>query len=85
MNEIWRVLSPSVRFYALTPCYPSAAAFQDPTHIITAKTHDYFRGDLSGGAIYGFNVSFRELRTGWVVPKDSELAQPYDFLRSYAG
>jgi hypothetical protein len=63
----------------MTPCYPSPAAFQDPTHvnIITAKTHEYFCGDQPGAAIYGFNGNFRELRSEWVVPKDIELAQPY--------
>jgi hypothetical protein len=46
MNEVWRTLVDGGRFYALTPCYPSLQAFQDPTHvnIITPSTHLYFCG-----------------------------------------
>jgi len=33
MNEIWRVLKPSGKLYSLTPAFPAAAAFFDPTHL----------------------------------------------------
>ncbi len=40
MNEIWRVLKPGGKFFSLTPAYPNAAAFFDPTHVnyITEET-----------------------------------------------
>ncbi len=71
MNEIWRVLKPSGHFYAVTPAYPSAVAFQDPTHvnIITNKTHEYFCGDLPGATIYGFTGQFSQSRAEFVIPK----------------
>lgn len=73
MNEIWRVLAPGGMFYALTPSYPSPAAFVDPTHvnIITERTHEYFCGDPPLGHIYGFNGAFRASRVEWVVYLDS--------------
>jgi len=78
MNEIWRVLAPGGRFYALTPAYPSQAAFVDPTHvnIITENTHDYFCGDDRHGQIYGFDGRFNALRAEWVVYLDSLTATP---------
>jgi len=71
MNEIWRVLKPDGTFYAVTPAYPSPAAFQDPTHvnIITVETHNYFCGDECMGAMYGFTGKFEKLRVEWVVFK----------------
>ncbi len=68
MNEVWRVLAPGGRFYALTPAYPHPEAFQDPTHvnIITDRTHEYFCGDNPLGRMYGFHGSFVARRTGWV-------------------
>ena len=44
MNEIWRVLAPGGRFYALTPAYPHREAFTYPTHvnIMTENTLDFF-------------------------------------------
>lgn len=44
MNEVYRVLKPGGKFYALTPAYPKESAFTDPTHvnIITKNTHKYF-------------------------------------------
>lgn len=64
MNEIWRVLEPDGRFYALTPAYPSAEAFTDPTHvnIVTDDTHEYFCGAQPLGRMYGFIGEFRLLR-----------------------
>ena len=73
MNEIWRVLAPGGRLYALTPAYPNPAVFVDPTHVnfITEHTHEYFCGDGRLGAIYGFAGDFKPLRTEWVVNLDS--------------
>jgi SAM-dependent methyltransferase len=61
MNEIWRVLASNGRFYALTPAFPNAEAFADPTHvnIVTDQTHTYFCGDEPLGRMYGFNGTFR--------------------------
>ena len=76
MSEVWRVLAPGGRFYALTPAYPSPAAFQDPTHvnIITKQTHEYFCGDEPMGTMYGFSGRFRALRAEFVVHKDARIA-----------
>ncbi len=76
MNEIWRVLKPGGHFFALTPAYPHASAFQDPTHvnIITDKTHEYFCGEQPGGGIYGFTGRFSATRVERVIPKMAETA-----------
>jgi SAM-dependent methyltransferase len=64
MNEIWRVLAPGGRLYALTPAYPHPAAFADPTHvnIVTDTTHEYFCGENPPGRMYGFVGHYRLLR-----------------------
>lgn len=74
MDEIWRVLVPNGRLYALTPAFPHAAAFMDPTHvnIITEDTYGYFCGDEPLGRMYGFKGRFRLLRNTWV-----DVAQAY--------
>ena len=63
LTEVQRVLAPGGRFYALTPAYPAAEAFADPTHvnIVTEQTHTYFCGEEPLGRMYGFNGSFRAL------------------------
>ena len=78
MNEIWRVLAPGGRLYALTPAYPNAAVFVDPTHVnfITEHTHEYFCGEDRLGQIYGFDGRFDARRVEWVVNLDSLVAQP---------
>jgi SAM-dependent methyltransferase len=78
MNEIWRVLAPGGRLYALTPAYPNQAAFVDPTHvnIITERTHEYFCGDDRHGQIYGFEGNFSARRAEWVVYLDSLTSAP---------
>ena len=78
MNEIWRVLAPGGRLYALTPAFPNQAAFVDPTHVnvITEHTHEYFCGDGRLGQIYGFDGNFNALRTEWVVNLDSLTPAP---------
>jgi len=79
MNEIWRILKPNGQFFARTPAYPSAAAFQDPTHvnIITDQTVSYFakRPCLDGSFIdewglplgkqYGFVGEFLLIKQWW--------------------
>jgi SAM-dependent methyltransferase len=80
MNEIWRVLAPGGRLYALTPAYPAAMAFQDPTHvnIITERTHEYFCGPNPLGRMYGFDGAFHCVRAEWVVSRDAETAVTFD-------
>lgn len=79
MSEIWRVLKPNGMFFARTPAYPSAAAFQDPTHvnIITDQTVSYFAkrpcpdGSLIDpwglplGKRYGFKGEFLLVKQWW--------------------
>jgi hypothetical protein len=79
MNEIWRILKPNGIFLARTPAYPSAAAFQDPTHvnIITDQTVSYFAkrpcpdGSLIDpwglplGKTYGFKGEFVLIKQWW--------------------
>ncbi|MEP6485477.1 MAG: methyltransferase domain-containing protein [Rudaea sp.] len=76
MNEIWRVLAPGGRFYALTPAYPNVEAFTDPTHvnIITEQTHTYFCGDEPLGRMYGFTGTFRALDVRRVYRSDAYSA-----------
>lgn len=64
MDEIWRVLAPGGRLYALTPAYPHPEAFVDPTHvnIITDESHAYFCGESPLGRMYGFTGRFRAIR-----------------------
>ncbi len=90
MNEIWRVLKPNGTFYAVTPVYPSAAAFQDPTHVnfITKETHGYFCGDSPLANMYGFVGKFEKLRAETVVHKTTLTAEKstakslYNFKKS---
>lgn len=78
MGEIWRVLAPGGRFYALTPAYPHPEAFTDPTHvnIITETTHEYFCGDAPMARMYGFEGRFIALRADWVHLADHYSAIP---------
>jgi len=77
MNEIWRVLKPGGTFYAVTPVYPSAAAFQDPTHVnfISKETHEYFCGSSPMANMYGFTGRFEKLRAEAVVFKTTLSAE----------
>lgn len=61
MNEVYRVLKPGGLFLSLTPAYPHAEAFQDPTHvnIITEMTFlAYFDNVNRWAAAYGFKGAF---------------------------
>lgn len=73
MNEVSRVLRPRGRFYALTPCYPAAAAFADPTHVnvLTLQTHVYFTGAAPLARQYGFSGHFEARRVERGVHGDS--------------
>jgi len=70
MSEIHRLLKPGGIFYAVTPGYPSPAAFQDPTHInfITPETVDYFSGSSvhARSLGYGFDGDFEVLHNSWL-------------------
>lgn len=76
MQEAWRVLAPGGMFYALTPAYPNAEAFVDPTHvnIITERTHLYFCGSNPLAHMYGFEGRFNVLRAQWVHRPDAYSA-----------
>ncbi|PXW94790.1 methyltransferase family protein [Sphaerotilus hippei] len=80
MDEVWRVLAPGGRFYAITPTYPSIEAFQDPTHvnIITERTHAYFCGEQPMARMYGFAGRFSVRRAEWVDPSQHTSARPDD-------
>ncbi|MES2226299.1 MAG: class I SAM-dependent methyltransferase [Pseudomonadota bacterium] len=69
MNDIHRVLKPGGRFYAVTPAYPRAQAFQDPTHVnfIGHGTWEYFCGANPGARLYGFVGGFEKLRNEWAM------------------
>ena len=69
MNEIYRVLKANGIFLSVTPAYPHAAAFQDPTHvnIITEETFLYYFSEPNRWAsIYGFSGNFRILKQEWM-------------------
>ena len=68
MNEIYRILEPGGIFVALTPCYPSPAAFTDPTHVnfISETTHLYFSGpNFANVKNYGFDGEFILVEAAW--------------------
>jgi SAM-dependent methyltransferase len=73
MDEIHRTLKPGGLFYALTPAYPHAATFQDPTHVnaITNITSVYFCGEHPLARMYGYRGRFEALRNDWAMyPED---------------
>jgi len=71
MNEIYRVLKHKGRFYAVTPIYPDASAFVDPTHvnIMSHKTFHYFCLPSLGAKMYGFKGKFEVIRVKKIRPK----------------
>ena len=71
MNEIYRVLKTGGLFLSLTPAYPHAEAFRDPTHvnIITDQTFSaYFDNVNRWAAGYGFNGAFQPRLQEWRGP-----------------
>lgn len=72
LNDIHRLLAPGGIFLALTPAFPSSAAFQDPTHvnIITEFTSHYFIGQNAPAKVmgYGFNAHFELVDQFWNLP-----------------
>jgi SAM-dependent methyltransferase len=70
MNQIYRVLKPGGLFLSFTPAYPSAPAFQDPTHvnIITDETFKYFDVRYMWAQMYGFNGRFFIAKQEWNSP-----------------
>jgi SAM-dependent methyltransferase len=85
MSEIWRVLAPGGRFYALTPAFPNPEVFVDPTHVnvITDRTHEYFCGDNPLGKMYGFRGQFKVIRAQWVRVHESLVALPPGQAKGY--
>jgi SAM-dependent methyltransferase len=84
MNEIHRVLKPDGLFYALTPAFPHAAVFHDPTHVntITKGTAGYFGGDLPLARMYGYTGNFSIRRNDWGIhPEDFTPGSQLSFLR----
>lgn len=68
MNEVYRVLKEGGLFLSLTPAYPHAATFRDPTHvnIITDETFPlYFDDQHRWAKIYGFRGAFRIEQQEW--------------------
>lgn len=71
MNEVYRVLKPNGLFLSMTPAYPHAVAFRDPTHInfITDETFPLYFDDSSRWAsIYGFTGAFHIVTHEWRGP-----------------
>ncbi len=69
MNEVNRCLMPGGVFLAVTPAYPSPAAFQDPTHvnIITEETIKYFEKlGHARNLDYDYSGNFRIVHQSWV-------------------
>ena len=85
MDEVWRVLAPGGRFYALTPCFPGRPAFSDPTHVnvITDQTHTYFCGAEPLGRMYGFHGRFSVRRAQWVIPEHSTTPAELTWKQSW--
>jgi SAM-dependent methyltransferase len=86
LNEIHRCLKPGGLFMALTPAYPSEAAFQDPTHVnlISRATLLYFTGNepwaklLGYGFDNGFTVVTQTWQRGGGVLSDTSLISEFD-------
>jgi SAM-dependent methyltransferase len=74
MSEVWRVLKMNGTFLSLTPAYPNATAFIDPTHvnIIAEGTFPLYFGDRSPtspwAVIYGFKGAFKVVQEEWRGP-----------------
>jgi len=70
MSEIHRCLIPGGLFIAVTPAFPNAEAFQDPTHvnIISKGTIRYFAAPEPWATLtgYGFVGSFQVIAQTWL-------------------
>lgn len=69
MNEIWRTLKMGGQFLSLTPAFPHASVFRDPTHInfITDETFTLYFDDISRMAsVYGFTGAFHINTQQWL-------------------
>jgi SAM-dependent methyltransferase len=83
MNEIHRVLRPGGRLWAVTPAYPHASAFADPTHVnfITEGTHRYFCGPDPAAKLYGFTGRFDVVNVARETPANVLSADVSPFRR----
>ncbi len=74
MNEIYRVLKPGGKFYAITPVYPKESVFVDPTHVnfVTRNSFKYFTKPHCWASMYGFIGEFENIRNQ-VVNFDLEV------------
>ena len=86
MNEIYRSLKVNGIFIALTPCFPSPAAFGDPTHVnfISEGTYEYFaKNNFANTLGYGFNGNFEVISVRWIessgVLWNSKISEASDF------
>lgn len=70
MNNIYKALKPGGIFIAVTPAFPSEAAFQDPTHVnlISKATILYFCGEEPWAKLlgYGFENGFEVISQSWL-------------------
>jgi SAM-dependent methyltransferase len=78
MNEVYRVLKPGGLFLSVTPAYPHAAVFSDPTHvnIITEDTFRcYFDHERRWASAYGFTGRFIVRSQEWLGPHLRSILQ----------
>ena len=83
MNEVYRVLKDDGLFLSVTPAYPHAVTFRDPTHVnfITDETFPlYFDNKLRWGSIYGFIGSFEIVKQEWSGPLLSTILKKKNIL-----
>jgi hypothetical protein len=73
-------------FLSLTPAFPRAEAFQDPTHvnIITKRTFPcYFDWETRWASMYGFNGAFIVVLQEWRGPNLLTIMKKVDALEAY--
>lgn len=89
MSEIHRCLVPGGIFLSVTPAYPNAEAFQDPTHvnIISKGTIRYFAAPEPWAALtgYGFVGSFQVISQTWLRGAGPYSNQSLSTLYRYRG